>query len=126
VIALETGSRCRGKWEPFVPRFSTSSVQMLSVRTNALKCSLKYNLMAVAACKPTSAPRYGVPVKSGATMSNPLGIKTSLASSHMALEDSQTALAKLGDQYRALLTTRDFQEGRDAEAQKRPPVYEGR
>jgi len=29
----------------------------------------------------------------------PLGIKTSLASSHMALEDSQTALAKLGDQY---------------------------
>ena len=56
----------------------------------------------------------------------PLGIKTSLASSHMALEDSQTALAKLGDQYSALLTTRDFQEGRDAEAQKRPPVYEGR
>jgi enoyl-CoA hydratase/carnithine racemase len=44
----------------------------------------------------------------------------------MALEDSQTALAKLGDQYRALLTTRDFQEGRDAEAQKRPPVYDGR
>jgi enoyl-CoA hydratase len=56
----------------------------------------------------------------------PLGIKTSLASSHMALEDSQTALAKLGDQYSALLTTRDFQEGRDAEAQKRPPVYDGR
>jgi enoyl-CoA hydratase len=56
----------------------------------------------------------------------PLGIKTSLASSHMALEDSQAALAKLGEQYRALFTTRDFQEGRDAEAQNRPPVYEGR
>jgi enoyl-CoA hydratase len=56
----------------------------------------------------------------------PLGIKTSLASSHLALEDSQTALAKLGEQYRALFATRDFQEGRDAEAQNRPPVYEGR
>ncbi|CUT11581.1 EnoylCoA hydratase EC 42117 [Bradyrhizobium sp.] len=56
----------------------------------------------------------------------PLGIKTSMASSRLALEDPETALAKLGDQYRALLTTRDFQEGRDAEAQKRPPVYEGR
>ena len=56
----------------------------------------------------------------------PLGIKTSLASSHMALEDSQMALAKLDDQYRALYATRDFQEGRDAQAQKRRPVYEGR
>ena len=56
----------------------------------------------------------------------PLGIKASLASSHVALDESQAAaLAKLGEQYRALLTTKDFQEGRDAEAQKRPPVYEG-
>lgn len=56
----------------------------------------------------------------------PLGIKTSLASSHMALEDLQAALAKLEDQYRTLYMTRDFQEGRDAQAQKRRPVYEGR
>jgi enoyl-CoA hydratase/carnithine racemase len=57
----------------------------------------------------------------------PLGTKASLASSHMALEQSETAtLAKLGEQYLALLKTRDFQEGRDAEAQNRPPVYEGR
>ena len=56
----------------------------------------------------------------------PLGIKTSLASSHMALDDSEMALGKLDDQYRALYATRDFQEGRDAQAQKRPPVYEGR
>ena len=54
----------------------------------------------------------------------PLGIKTSLASSHMALDDSETALGKLDDQYRALYATRDFREGRDAEAEKRPPVYE--
>jgi enoyl-CoA hydratase/carnithine racemase len=57
----------------------------------------------------------------------PLGIKTSLASSHLAVEESETAaLAKLDSQYRALLATKDFQEGRDAEAQKRPPVYDGR
>ncbi|MET4217249.1 enoyl-CoA hydratase [Bradyrhizobium sp. LB7.2] len=56
----------------------------------------------------------------------PLGIKTSLASSHMALDDSETALGKLDDQYRALYATWDFREGRDAEVEKRPPVYEGR
>ncbi|MET3997607.1 hypothetical protein ABID65_009290 [Bradyrhizobium sp. S3.9.2] len=44
----------------------------------------------------------------------------------MALDDSETALGKLDDQYRALYATRDFREGRDAEAKKRPPVYEGR
>jgi len=57
----------------------------------------------------------------------PLGIKSSLVSARIAVEESPTAaLSKLDEQYRALLTTRDFQEGRDAEAQKRSPVYEGR
>jgi enoyl-CoA hydratase/carnithine racemase len=56
----------------------------------------------------------------------PLGIKTSLASSHLAFEDSQAALARLDEQYRALYTSRDFREGRDAQAENRPPVYEGR
>jgi enoyl-CoA hydratase len=57
----------------------------------------------------------------------PLGIKASLASAHMAVEDSETAaLAGLEGQYRALYKTKDFQEGRDAEARKRTPVYEGR
>ncbi|HEY0236325.1 MAG TPA: enoyl-CoA hydratase-related protein [Afipia sp.] len=57
----------------------------------------------------------------------PLGIKASLASSHLASDESEAAaLERLADQYRALYQTRDFQEGRDAEAQKRPAVYEGR
>ena len=56
----------------------------------------------------------------------PLGIKTSLASSHMALEDFRRRSLSSATKYSALLTTRDFQEGRDAEAQERPPVYEGR
>jgi len=44
----------------------------------------------------------------------------------MALDDTETALGNLDDQYRALYATRDFREGRDAEAEQRPPVYEER
>lgn len=57
----------------------------------------------------------------------PLGTKATLASARMGLEDAESAaMAKLGEQYLALIKTRDFQEGRDAEAQNRQPVYEGR
>jgi enoyl-CoA hydratase len=57
----------------------------------------------------------------------PLGIKTSLASAHLAIDPSEgPALAQLDAQYGALYHTRDFQEGRDAEAQGRRPVYVGK
>ena len=57
----------------------------------------------------------------------PLGIKATLASAHLAIDSSEpAAFAQMGKQYNALYTTRDFQEGRDAEAQNRPPVYQGR
>ena len=57
----------------------------------------------------------------------PLGVKTSLASAHLAVDSVEaTALTQLDAQYGALYHTRDFQEGRDAEAEGRPPVYEGR
>jgi enoyl-CoA hydratase/carnithine racemase len=57
----------------------------------------------------------------------PLGIKTSLASAHLAVDPVEAAaLAQLDAQYGALYHTRDFQEGRDAEAEGRRPVYEGR
>ncbi len=36
------------------------------------------------------------------------------------------AFAQMGKAYNALDLTRDFQEGRDAEAQNRPPVYIGK
>jgi hypothetical protein len=32
----------------------------------------------------------------------------------------------MGKAYNALYLTRDFQEGRDAEAQNRPPIYIGK
>jgi enoyl-CoA hydratase/carnithine racemase len=57
----------------------------------------------------------------------PLGVKTALASAHAALDSGEpAAFAQLGKQYNGLYATKDFQEGRDAEAQNRPPVYNGR
>ena len=57
----------------------------------------------------------------------PLGIKATLASAHLAIDLSEAeALSKLEAQYRALYGSEDFKEGRKAEAEGRPPVYQGR
>ena len=57
----------------------------------------------------------------------PLGIKTTLTSAHLALDQSEpVALSKLGEQYAALYRTQDFVEGRRAEAEGRAPVYTGK
>ncbi len=57
----------------------------------------------------------------------PLGIKASLLSAHAVTDVFEAdAFSRLGKQYNDLYATRDFQEGRDAEAQNRPPVYIGR
>jgi enoyl-CoA hydratase len=57
----------------------------------------------------------------------PLGIKTTLASAHLAIDSWQAdALSKLTAQYGALYRTEDFKEGRRAEAEGRPPIYQGK
>jgi enoyl-CoA hydratase/carnithine racemase len=57
----------------------------------------------------------------------PLGIKATLGSAHLALDESEpVALAKTSEQYAALYRTHDFLEGRRAEAEGRPPVYTGK
>jgi enoyl-CoA hydratase len=57
----------------------------------------------------------------------PLGIKTTLASAHLAIDSSQPeALSRLNAQYEALYRTEDFKEGRKAEAEGRQPIYEGK
>jgi enoyl-CoA hydratase len=57
----------------------------------------------------------------------PLGIKTTLASAHLAIDSSQAdALSKLNAQYGALYRTDDFKEGRKAEAEGRSPIYQGK
>jgi len=57
----------------------------------------------------------------------PLGIQATLASAHLALDESEpVALAKTSEQYAALYRTQDFIEGRRAEAEGRPPAYSGK
>jgi enoyl-CoA hydratase len=57
----------------------------------------------------------------------PLGIKTTLASAHLAVDPAEAvALAQLEPQFDALSHTRDFQEGLNAAAEGRQPVYAGR
>jgi enoyl-CoA hydratase/carnithine racemase len=57
----------------------------------------------------------------------PLGIKATLQSAHLAVDSGEIeAFAQMGKAYNALYLTRDFQEGRDAEAQNRPPIYIGK
>ena len=57
----------------------------------------------------------------------PLGIKTTLASAHLVVDPVEAAaLAQLDTQFGALFHTRDFQEGRVAEAEGRRPVYQGK
>lgn len=56
----------------------------------------------------------------------PLGIKTSLASAHLAIDPAEEgALTQLVEQYKVLYHTKDFIEGRAAEAEGRKPVYHG-
>jgi enoyl-CoA hydratase/carnithine racemase len=57
----------------------------------------------------------------------PLGIKTTLESAHLSIDESEAAaFARLGEQFGGLFHTEDFIEGRKAEAEGRPPVYQGK
>jgi len=52
----------------------------------------------------------------------PLGIKATLESAHLSIDESEAAaFAKLNEQSGALFHTEDFIEGRNAEAEGRPP-----
>lgn len=78
------------------------------------------------AATPEAALSRAVELANKIAACGPLGIKTALASAHLAIDSSEApALAQLDAQYGALYHTRDFQEGRNAEAEARPPVYTG-
>jgi len=56
----------------------------------------------------------------------PLGIQTTLASAHLAIDAGEgQAFSKLGAQYSALYRTKDFLEGVAAQAEGRTPVFHG-
>jgi len=57
----------------------------------------------------------------------PLSIKATLTSAHQVIDPVEVdALSKLDAEYGALYRTEDFIEGRRAEAEGRPPKYQGR
>jgi enoyl-CoA hydratase len=73
------------------------------------------------------AMETGVKIADKIAACGPLGIKTTLASAHLAIDPSQAeALSKLSAQYGALYRTDDFKEGRRAEAEGRLPIYQGK
>ena len=74
-----------------------------------------------------AALEMGVSLARKIAACGPLGIKATLASSHFVIDPVEAdALSKLGAQYTALYRTEDFLEGRRAEAENRPPKYQGR
>jgi enoyl-CoA hydratase/carnithine racemase len=79
------------------------------------------------AATPEQALDSAVKIATRIAANAPLGIKTTLTSAHLALDQSEpAALSKLGEQYAALYRTQDFIEGRRAEAEGRAPVYTGK
>jgi enoyl-CoA hydratase len=76
---------------------------------------------------PDKALEVGINIATKIAACGPLGIKTTLASAHLAIDSAQfEAMSKLNAQYGALYRTEDFKEGRKAEAEGRRPIYEGR
>ncbi|MGY2293264.1 crotonase/enoyl-CoA hydratase family protein [Pseudomonas sp. SDO528_S397] len=75
---------------------------------------------------PQSALDKAVELANKIAANGPLGIKASLASAHRVIDPAQAdALSQLDTQRAALYKSKDFQEGRKAEAEGRAPVYQG-
>jgi enoyl-CoA hydratase len=76
---------------------------------------------------PATALEAGIGLARKIAACGPLGIKTTLQSAHLSIDESEaTAFGKLNEQFGALFHTEDFAEGRKAEAEGRPPVYQGK
>jgi enoyl-CoA hydratase/carnithine racemase len=76
---------------------------------------------------PQAALEAGVALAQKIAACAPLGIRATLASARQVIDPVEAeALSKLGAQYAALYRTEDFIEGRKAEAEGRPPKYQGK
>jgi enoyl-CoA hydratase/carnithine racemase len=79
------------------------------------------------AATPEAALEQAVAVARKIAANAPLSIKATLASAHLVIDPIEAdALSKLDAQYAALYRTEDFIEGRRAEAEGRPPRYQGK
>ena len=76
---------------------------------------------------PQAALDAGIAIAQKIAACGPLSIKATLASAHHLVDPAEAdALSKLDAQYSALYRTEDFVEGRRAEAEGRPPKYQGK
>jgi enoyl-CoA hydratase len=76
---------------------------------------------------PEAAFDAGIRIALKIAACGPLSIKATLASAHQVIDPVEAdALSKLDAQYSALYRTQDFIEGRRAEAEGRPPAYQGK
>jgi enoyl-CoA hydratase len=76
---------------------------------------------------PAAALNLGVEMARKIAACGPLSTRATLASAHQVIDPVEAdALSKLGAQYSALYRTEDFLEGRRAEAEGRPPKYQGK
>jgi enoyl-CoA hydratase len=76
---------------------------------------------------PAQALEAGIGLAQKIAACGPLGIKTTLESAHLAIDESEAAaFARLNEQFGALFHTEDFAEGRKAEAEGRAPLYQGK
>jgi enoyl-CoA hydratase/carnithine racemase len=76
---------------------------------------------------PEAALEAGIAVARKIAECGPLSIKATLASAHQVIDPVEAdALSKLDAVYSALYRTQDFIEGRRAEAEGRPPKYQGK
>jgi enoyl-CoA hydratase/carnithine racemase len=74
-----------------------------------------------------AALELGIAIARKVAACAPLSVKATLASAHQMIDPVEAdALSKLGAQYAALYRTEDFVEGRRAEAEGRPPKYQGK
>src|SRR5437763_16101636 len=79
------------------------------------------------ASTPGAALDTGIAIAIQMAACGPLSIKATLASAHQVVDPVEAdALSKLDAAYTALYRTEDFIEGRRAEAEGRPPKYQGK
>lgn len=89
--------------------------------------ALRMGTVQAIAPDPPGALEAGVAIAQKIAACGPLGIRLTLNSAHLAIDQGdRAAFSRLDEQYGSLYHTEDFIEGRRAEAEGRPPVYRGR